>query len=58
MRLNKRDRLDSIDIYDNIQTSSAKVMKLATDDTRKIESVKNIYWDSSEVVILSRPKSW
>ena len=56
MRPNKSERLDPINIYDKIETLSAKVMKLSIDDAHKIESFQNMYWDSPEAVLIFKPK--
>ena len=43
VRPNKRERLDSVDIYDKISQSSAKVTKLSEDVARYIVLPQNIY---------------
>ena len=56
VRPNKRERLDSVDIYDKISQSSAKVIKLSEDAAQSIVLPKNIYWDSPEAAHLFKPK--
>ena len=59
VRVNKRKRLDSIDIYDNISTTSDKTKKGVVDDAKKIigSIPSNNYWNSPDANHLFMPRN-